>query len=242
VWSGIVLLELEMSPMTLDQRDDDWSHYLVNVSLGVQIAVYNDQLTSEAVVNGTPDHHTSTAKWIPFPHAARGESFVATPIDPMSTICFRNVEPRLIRKNYIGPESNSAWQNPPSPLYPVGPVTLGKDIPGIWPTATYPSLSKASDDGDRIDGATSISNNIPGHFGRCSKSISHVVTGNCSILSRCGYPGLPSSWSVPSTAGGVVPADQSGDGRVVYTKHTGYAPLACSCLVEAHGSISVFLP
>ena len=65
----------------------------VDITLGVKIAINDDQLRLLTMVNGAPDHHTSTPKSITFSHTALGIAFVATSVDLLVTVCGGYSEP-----------------------------------------------------------------------------------------------------------------------------------------------------
>ena len=91
-----IIMHQYCRPMPLKERNSFRLQNLVNVTLSIEVALYNDEICFPSAHNATPYHKTPTSKSVPLNETIISKTFPSSK-NSNSTVMMTKVKPRLIR-------------------------------------------------------------------------------------------------------------------------------------------------
>ena len=145
MWHCIIMHQY-CRPMPLKDRNSFRLQNLVNVTLGIEVALHNNEIYFPSAHNATPYHNTPTSKSVPLNETIISKTFPSSSKNSNLTVMMTKVKPRLIIEYNPSPLLSSPTEMPLYPLQTGSPMTCCKYLPHIgpaWPNG-LPGLPEAA--------------------------------------------------------------------------------------------------
>ena len=129
--SCIIMLQY-CRPMPLKERNSFRLQNLVNVTLSIEVTLYNNEICFPSVHSATPYHNTPTSKSVPLNETIISKTFPSSSKNSNSTVMMTKIKPSHQR---IEPEPllSPPTEMPLCPLQTGSPMTCCKHLSHIGP-------------------------------------------------------------------------------------------------------------
>ena len=116
-----------------DKRDGPWSQYLVNVTMGIKVALNKDEICLSVCLNPTPHHDADLTEHIPLNDTGICKSLSPTSVHLNSTVMVIEIKPGFVTKDDSVPLQPQPSKVKLCPVHTHPAMMLGKHRANIWP-------------------------------------------------------------------------------------------------------------